>query len=204
MLEPHHKPARGRLKVFLGYALGVWESISMLEEVQRRWGWGLDVVVGAVRPEISNWALVNNFEMMPPLLVEGVPVLDVPAVMNRRPTMCVVDGLAYDNPAGSRNAHRWQDADELLAAGINVIASVNLRYIDDQRHVVEKITGQKVDQTVPRTFVDMADEIVIVDPFEHELSALLALRSANQWSSTLVSSATAIWTRPLQKGSTTR
>ncbi len=74
-----------------------------------------------------------------------------------------MDGLAYDNPAPGRNAYRWQDVEELLAAGITVIGSVNLQHIEDQREAVEKITGKRVTQTIPRAFLNTADEIVIVD-----------------------------------------
>ena len=74
-----------------------------------------------------------------------------------------VDGLAYDNPPGSRNAHRWQDVEELLSAGITIVGSVNLQYIGDQREAVEKLTGKRVTQTIPREFLNTADEIVIVD-----------------------------------------
>ncbi len=70
---------------------------------------------------------------------------------------------AYDNPPGSRNAHRWQDVEELLSAGITIVASVNLQYIEDQREAVEKLTGKRVTQTIPREFLNTADEIVIVD-----------------------------------------
>jgi two-component system, OmpR family, sensor histidine kinase KdpD len=88
-----------------------------------------------------------------------------------------VDGLAYDNPEPSRNRHRWQDVEELLAAGINVVSSVNLQYIDDQREAVEKITGKRVTQTIPRVFLNTADEIVIVDsPANADSPALSTLR----------------------------
>jgi hypothetical protein len=89
--------------------------------------------------------------------------MDVPAILKRAPQVCLVDGLAYDNPVGSRNAHRWQDVEEVLSAGIAVVASVNLQYIDDQQEALEKITGMRVKQTIPRRLLDMADEIVIVD-----------------------------------------
>ena len=80
----------------------------------------------------------------------------------RHPQVCVVDGLAYDSPWG-RNAHRWQDVEELLANGINVVGSVNLQHIDDQREAVEKLTGRPVLETIPRKFLNTADEIVVVD-----------------------------------------
>jgi two-component system sensor histidine kinase KdpD len=87
----------------------------------------------------------------------------VQAILQRHPQVCLIDGLAYDNPPGSRNAHRWQDVEELLSAGITIVASVNLQYIEDQREAVEKLTGKKVTQTIPREFLNTADEIVIVD-----------------------------------------
>jgi two-component system sensor histidine kinase KdpD len=91
--------------------------------------------------------------------------------------VCLVDGLAYDNPEGSRNPRRWQDVEELLSAGITVVGSVNLQYIDDQREAVENLTGRQVTQTIPRTFLNTADEIVIVDaPSEAASPQLCALR----------------------------
>lgn len=96
------------------------------------------------------------------LSVRGT-TMDVEAILRRQPQICLVDGLAYDNPPGSRNAHRWQDVEELLRAGITVVGSVNLQYIEDQRDAVEKLTGKRVTQTIPREFLNTADEIVIVD-----------------------------------------
>jgi two-component system sensor histidine kinase KdpD len=104
-------------------------------------------------------------------------VIDVENILRRRPQICLVDGLAYDNPPGSRNAHRWQDVEELLAAGINIVGSVNLQYIEDQREAVEKLTGKRVTQTIPREFLNTADEIVIVDaPTETAPERRTALR----------------------------
>jgi len=104
-------------------------------------------------------------------------VMDVEAILRRRPHICLVDGLAYDNPPGSRNAHRWQDVEELLHAGITVVGSVNLQYIEDQRDAVEALTGKRVTQTIPREFLNTADEIVIVDaPTEKGTERRTALR----------------------------
>jgi len=157
--------ARGRLKVFLGYASGVGKSYRMFDEGRRRKERGQDVVVGAVQaklpPEVE--PLLSSLESVPTLTIKGVPVIDVDAILRRHPEICLVDGLAYDNPPGSRNAYRWQDVEELLAAGITVVGSVNLQYIDDQREAVEAITGKRVKQTIPRQFLNTADEIVIVD-----------------------------------------
>ena len=166
-------PSRGRLKVFLGYASGVGKSYRMFDEGRRRKERGQDVVVGAVQaklpPEVE--PLVGSLEVVPTLTMRGVPVIDVEATLRRHPEICLVDGLAYDNPPGSRNEHRWQDVEELLAAGITVVGSVNLQYIEDQREAVEKITGKRVTQTIPREFLNKADEIVIVDAPSGKASA---------------------------------
>jgi two-component system, OmpR family, sensor histidine kinase KdpD len=157
--------ARGRLKVFLGYASGVGKSFRMFDEGRRRRERGQDVVVGALQAKVPAELepFLRSLEIIPTLNIKGVPVIDVQAILGRRPQVCLIDGLAYDNPPGSRNAHRWQDVDELLSAGITIVASVNLQYIEDQREAVEKLTGKKVTQTIPREFLNTADEIVIVD-----------------------------------------
>ena len=170
---------RGRLKVFLGYASGVGKSFRMFDEGRRRRERGQDVVVGAVQPKVSPEIrpLLSSLEIIPTLNIKGVPVVDVEAILQRQPRICMIDGLAYDNPPGSRNAHRWQDVEELLSAGITVVSSVNLQYIEDQREAVEKLTGKRVGQTVPREFLNTADEIVIVDaPSETAKERRSALR----------------------------
>ena len=155
---------RGRLKVFLGYASGVGKSFRMFDEARRRKGRGQDVLVGALQPHVQPEIkpILNSLEIVPTIDIEGVPVMDVPAILSRHPQVCVVDGLAYDNPQG-RNPHRWQDVEELLASGINVLGSVNLQHIEDQREAVERLTGKPVIETIPREFLNTADEIVIVD-----------------------------------------
>jgi two-component system sensor histidine kinase KdpD len=137
----------------------------MFDEGRRRHERGQDVVAGALQPEVPAQLkpLLDSLEIVPALNIEGVPVMDVRAILHRHPQVCLVDGLAYDNPPPSRNRHRWQDVEELLAAGITVVGSVNLQYIDDQQEMVEKITGKPVTQTIPRAFLNTADEIVIVD-----------------------------------------
>ncbi|HEY7099549.1 MAG TPA: hypothetical protein VH437_22685 [Terriglobales bacterium] len=156
--------SRGRLKVFLGYASGVGKSFRMFDEARRRKERGQDVVVGALQPEVSPEleSILSSLEIVPTLKVEDVPVIDVATILRRRPQICVIDGLAYDHPWG-RHAHRWQDVDELLSAGINVVASVNLEHIEDQCKTAEKLTGRKVTETIPREFLNTADEIVVVD-----------------------------------------
>lgn len=161
--EEHQR--RGRLKILLGYTSGVGKSFRMLDEGRRRHERGADVVVGAVQPvtppEVQ--ALLRKLEVIPLKTVQGVPVMDVDAILRRRPQVCLVDGLAYGNPEGSRRAKRWQDVEELLGAGISVVAAVNLQYIEERREDVERITGKRVNETVPMSFINTADEIEVVD-----------------------------------------
>ncbi|HLG99886.1 MAG TPA: hypothetical protein VKX49_26490 [Bryobacteraceae bacterium] len=156
---------RGRLKVFLGYASGVGKSFRMLDEGRRRRERGQDVIVGAIQPHVPQdiEAVLSKLPVIPLKIEQDTPVMDVEEILKRHPGVCLVDGLAYDNPPGSRNRSRWQDVDQLLDAGISVITSVNIQYIDELRERVQKITGKQVTQTVPRAFLNSADEIVVVD-----------------------------------------
>jgi two-component system sensor histidine kinase KdpD len=157
--------SRGRLKVFLGYASGVGKSFRMFDEGRRRQERGQDVVVGAVQARSSDEVLgiIHKLEVIPLRDVGGCRVVDVPAILRRYPKVCLVDGLAYDNPPGGRHAKRWQDVEELLEAGIAVISSVNVQHIEEKREQVEAITGKTVHETVPISFLNQADEIVVVD-----------------------------------------
>jgi len=121
--------------------------------------------VGALQPTepVEVHDLLRNLEAIPQTIVDGVPVMDVDAILERHPAVCLVDGLAYDNPPGSKHEKRWQDVEELLDAGISVITSINLIYIEEQRERVQEITGKRVSQTVPQKFIQTADEIVVVD-----------------------------------------
>lgn len=148
---------RGRLKIFLGYASGVGKSSRMLDEGCRRAKRGQDLVVGAIQPSASSDI---GLEVIPQL---NGGAMDVGAILHRHPRVCLVDGLAWNNPAGSVNAHRWEDVRDLLTAGITVIASINIQYITELSERVERITGKKVTQTVPQSFLYSADEIVVVD-----------------------------------------
>ena len=156
---------RGRLKVFLGYASGVGKSFRMFDEGRRRKERGQDVVIGAMQAKTSAEVagVVSKLEVVPLQYVDERPLMDVPTLLKRHPRVCLVDGLAYDNPASSPNASRWQDVRELLAAGISVITTINIQYIAELRERVERLTGKHIEQTVPRSFLDSADEIVVVD-----------------------------------------
>jgi two-component system, OmpR family, sensor histidine kinase KdpD len=164
-LQPDSHAGKGYLKIFLGYASGVGKSFRMLDEARRRRARGQDVVVGAVQPRVppAVAAVLEKLEIVPLQTVGKGTAIDVDAIVRRRPLVCFIDGLAYDNPPGARNASRWQDVRELLHAGIKVVASVNIQYVAEFRDQVEAITGKHVTDTVPVDFIRSADEIEIVD-----------------------------------------
>jgi len=180
--EPHRRPKpeeflaqaeqeerlkhRGRLKVFLGYASGVGKSFQMFDEGRRRRERGEDVVVCGVQPQYPPEvaAVLQRLEVIPTWKIGEAECIDVPAVIRRHPQVAVIDGLAYDNPPGSPNAHRWQDVEQLLEAGISVVASVNIQYLERLHDEIERITGKRTPYIIPRGFLDNnADEIVVVD-----------------------------------------
>jgi two-component system sensor histidine kinase KdpD len=156
---------RGRLKIFLGYTSGVGKSFRMLDEGRRRHERGEDVVVGAIQPVTSRdvQRILQNMEIIPMKAMGRAEVMDLELILSRRPQVCLVDGLAYDNPPGSLHARRWEDVEELLEAGISVIGTVNLQYIETYREQVASITGRSAAETIPVSFVYKADEIEIVD-----------------------------------------
>ena len=137
----------------------------MLDEGRRRRARGEDVVVGGIQPAAPAAVreILRQMEVIPLKTVEGVPMIDVNTILCRHPQVCLVDGLAYDNPPASAHAKRWQDVEQLLAASISVIGSVNLQFIEELRDDVERITGKEVSDTIPLSFVKMADEIEVVD-----------------------------------------
>jgi two-component system sensor histidine kinase KdpD len=155
------REGRGRLKVFLGYASRVGKSFRMFDEGRRRKERGQDVVVGAVQskvtPDIPE--IVSRLEVIPS--PDGA--IDLAALFRRHPQVCLIDGLAHDNPPGSRNPQRWQDVRELLDRGIAVITAVNVQHIREQQDEVERITGKRAAQSVPEEFLREADEIEVVD-----------------------------------------
>lgn len=157
---------RGRLKVFLGYAGGVGKSFQMLDEGRRRFERGEDVLVCALQPSYPAEVreVLGKLEVIPLLKLDDAESIDVPTIIKRRPQVVLIDGLAYQNPPGSLNAHRWEDVEQLLEAGISVIASVNVQYLEKHQNEVERITGKRASCTIPIGFLDRsADEIVVVD-----------------------------------------
>jgi two-component system sensor histidine kinase KdpD len=160
---------RGCLRIYLGAAPGVGKTFAMLNEGWRRKERGTDVVVGYVETHGREHTAeqVRDLEIIPrrtiPYRGQQFDEMDVDAVLRRRPSVALVDELAHTNVPGSRNDKRWQDIEELLAAGITVISTVNIQHLESLNDVVEQITGQKQRETVPDAWVRDADQIELVD-----------------------------------------
>ncbi len=161
--------SRGTLRVYLGAAPGVGKTYAMLGEGHRRRDRGTDVVVGFVEAHgrVHTAEMVDGLEVVPrqPVPYRGTTFteMDVDAVLARRPQVALVDELAHTNVPGTRNTKRWQDVDELLDAGIDVITTVNIQHLESLNDVVESITGVRQQETVPDEVVRRADQIELVD-----------------------------------------
>ncbi|MPY31214.1 sensor histidine kinase KdpD [Streptomyces adustus] len=161
--------ARGKLRIHLGAAPGVGKTYAMLSEAHRRIERGTDCVVAFVehhsRPRTE--VMLRGLEQIPRKELDhrgGVfTEMDVDAVLRRAPAVALVDELAHTNVPGSRNAKRWQDVEELLSAGIDVVSTVNIQHLESLGDVVEVITGVRQRETVPDEVVRRADQIELVD-----------------------------------------
>ena len=191
---------QGRLKLFLGYAPGVGKTYTMLEAAHQRQRDGRDVLAAYVeshgRSETD--ALLFGLEVLAKASIEyqGVrlPELDIDAVLVRRPQIALVDELAHTNVPGSRHEKRWQDIEELLAAGIDVYTTVNVQHFESLNDVVAQITGVVVRETVPDRLLDLAAEIRLVDIPPEEL--LQRLREGKVYIPELATLATEKFFRP--------
>ncbi|MEO3819959.1 DUF4118 domain-containing protein [Plantactinospora sp. B24E8] len=160
---------RGQLRIYLGAAPGVGKTYAMLEEAQRRAARGTDVVVGLVETHgrRHTTAMLGDLPVLPRRAVRYRDVdlteLDLDALLARRPEVAVVDELAHTNVPGSRNAKRWQDVQELLDAGIDVLSTVNVQHLESLNDVVEQITGVVQRETVPDGVVRAAEQVELVD-----------------------------------------
>ncbi|MFI8770509.1 DUF4118 domain-containing protein [Streptomyces sp. NPDC053792] len=160
---------RGKLRIYLGAAPGVGKTYSMLSEAHRRVERGTDCAVAFVehhsRPRTE--VMLHGLETMPRAEIQYRDTvfteMDVDAVLARKPAVALVDELAHTNVPGSRNAKRWQDVEELLAAGIDVVSTVNIQHLESLGDVVESITGVRQRETVPDEVVRRADQIELVD-----------------------------------------
>ena len=160
---------RGRLRVLLGAAPGVGKTYTMLEEGRRLRDEGRDVVVAFVETHgrAATAAMVDGLEVVPRRHEEhrglALEEMDVDAVLAREPEIALVDELAHTNAPGSRHPKRWQDVEDLLAAGIDVISTVNTQHIESLEDVVLEITGAQQRETIPDAVLRAADQIEVVD-----------------------------------------
>ncbi|WP_099899271.1 sensor histidine kinase KdpD [Streptomyces sp. TLI_171] len=192
--------ARGRLRIYLGAAPGVGKTYAMLAEAHRRTARGADVVVAFVETHgrARTAELLDGLEAVPrrTLAYRGAEFteLDLDALLARDPAVALVDELAHTNVPGSRNAKRWQDVEELLAAGIDVISTVNIQHLESLGDVVEGITGVRQRETVPDEVVRRADQIELVDMSPQALRRRLA--HGNVYAPEKVDAALAHYFRP--------
>jgi two-component system, OmpR family, sensor histidine kinase KdpD len=161
--------ARGSLRIYLGAAAGVGKTYAMLGEGHRRADRGADVVVGFAETHgrTQTAALLDGLEVVPRARISyrggSFEEMDVDAVLARKPQIALVDELAHTNVPGSRNEKRWQDVEELLDAGIDVISAVNIQHLESLNDVVEQITAVPQRETVPDAVVRAADQVELVD-----------------------------------------
>ena len=172
--------ARGKFRVYLGAAPGVGKTYAMLDEGWRRHERGTDVVVGLVeahgRPKTI--AQLRDLEVVPRRVIayrgSRFEEMDLDGLLARKPRVALVDEMAHTNVPGSRNEKRWQDIEELLAAGIDVISTVNIQHLESLNDVVERITGLVQRETVPDDVVRRADQIELVDMSSEALRRRMA------------------------------
>jgi two-component system sensor histidine kinase KdpD len=163
------KRRRGRLKVFFGASAGVGKTYGMLLAAREKRVEGVDVVVGVVETHgrADTAVLLDGLEILPQRTVEyrgtALREFDLDAALKRRPTIIVVDELAHSNVEGSRHPKRWNDVEELLDAGIDVYTALNVQHLESLNDVVGGITGVRVQETVPDTVFDQADEVELID-----------------------------------------
>src|SRR5579862_598255 len=172
--------ARGKFRVYLGAAPGVGKTFAMLDEGWRRKARGTDVVIGLVvtHGRAKTQAQVLDLEVVPPRRIEYRGTtweeMDVDAILARHPAVVLVDELAHTNVPGSRNAKRWQDVEELLAAGMEVISTVNIQHLESLNDVVQRITGIAQRETIPDSVVRAADVVELVDMAPESLRRRMA------------------------------
>lgn len=175
LLEAAKGESRGRLKIFLGAAPGVGKTYAMLQAAQRARADGIDVLVGIVETHgrAETEALLNGLAVLPrreiPYRGRAMPEFDLDAALARKPRLLILDELAHTNVPGSRHPKRFQDVEELLAAGIDVWTTLNVQHLDSFNDIVFQITKVRVRETLPDSVLERADEIVLTDVTPEEL-----------------------------------
>ena len=161
--------ARGQLRIYLGAAPGVGKTYTMLAEAQRRRARGTDIVVGLLETHGRKLtaAMAEGLEIVPrrTMTHRGVTFteMDLDAVLARHPQVALIDELAHTNVPGCRNTKRWQDVDELLDAGIEVITTLNIQHLESLNDVAKQVTGVEQHETLPDAVARRADQIELVD-----------------------------------------
>lgn len=179
LLAEAAREGRGRLKIFLGAAPGVGKTFAMLEAARQRLREGTDVVAGVIETHgrAETEALVHSLPVVPrrPGYYRGriLSEMDLDALLARRPRLALIDELAHTNLEGSRHEKRWQDVEEVLAAGIDVWTTLNVQHVETLNDAVARITGIRVRETVPDRILDTADEIELIDLSPEDLIARL-------------------------------
>ena len=179
LLERVTRDERARLRVYIGAAPGVGKTYTMLEDARALRARGLDVVIGFVETygRAETAAQIGDLEIVPRIRVpyRGVEFeeMDLDGLLRRRPQVAVVDELAHSNLPGCRNEKRYQDVLELVGSGINVMTAVNIQHLETLNDAVARVTGVRVRETVPDTFLDRADEVINVDVTVEELRTRL-------------------------------
>ncbi|CAJ0813198.1 sensor histidine kinase KdpD [Ralstonia flaminis] len=172
--------SRGKLRIYFGASAGVGKTYAMLSAAKAARAQGIDVIIGLVETHgrAETAALVADLEHLPTRQIEykgrALPEFDLDAALARKPALILVDELAHSNVAGSRHPKRWQDIEDLLAAGIDVWTTVNVQHLDSLNEAVGSITGIRVWETVPDAVFDSANEVILVDLPADELLRRLA------------------------------
>ncbi len=175
LLATTRREGRGKLKIFLGASPGVGKTFAMLEAARSRAREGVDVVVGLVETHgrVETEALLAGLEVLPRKALDyrgqRLEELDLDALLARRPRLALIDELAHANVPGSRHPKRWQDVAEALDAGIDVLTTLNIQHIESLNDVIARITGVRVQETVPDEAFRAADEIEVIDLPPEEL-----------------------------------
>jgi two-component system sensor histidine kinase KdpD len=171
---------RGQLRIYLGAAPGVGKTFAMLNEGKRRRERGEDVVCGFVEPHgrARTAAQIGDLEVVPRKKIayrdRVFEEMDIDALLARKPEIALVDEMAHTNVPGSRNEKRWQDVEELLDAGINVISTLNIQHLESLNDVIAQITGVTQQETIPDAVVRQAEQLQLVDVAPETVRARLA------------------------------
>lgn len=175
LLERLKQNDRARLRIYIGAAPGVGKTYAMLQEAHALRAKGVDVVAAVVETygRAETDAQLRDLEVIAKRQIDyrgaSLAEMDLDATIARHPTVCLVDELAHTNAPGSRNSKRYQDVLDLLAAGISVLTAVNIQHLETLNDAVARVTGVRVRETVPDTFLDRADEVINVDVTVDEL-----------------------------------